>query len=83
MLAFKQFEGKKISLLYYKFIYVGINAFVLSIGLHKLYGVGLLPFSPSDWIDLIPRQTVYIFLDLCNMKTFNVKQTEIAVDVKL
>ena len=39
-------------------MYVGINAFVLSIGLHKLYTVGLLPFSPSDWIGLIPRQTV-------------------------
>ena len=41
-----------------KVVYIGINALVLAIGLNKLYSVGLLPFSPSDWIDLIPRQTV-------------------------
>ena len=27
---------------------------ILSIGLYKLYSIGLLPLLPSDWVDLIP-----------------------------
>jgi len=51
--AFKQFEGYKISLIQYKLMYAGIQSVILSIGLYKLYTIGLLPLSPADWIDLI------------------------------
>jgi len=54
--AFKQFEGKGVVLFPYKLIYAGIQCIVLGIGFYKFYTMGLLPLSPSDWIDLIPHQ---------------------------
>ena len=51
-------------LLQYKFYYVCIHGAILSIGLYKLYNIGLLPLAPADWIDLIPLHSVIIY---CNV----------------
>lgn len=42
---------------------MGIHGAIFSIGLYKLYNLGLLPLSPSDWIDLIPSHHV-IYLNI-------------------
>ena len=44
-------------------MYFGIQSVILSIGLYKLYTIGLLPLSPSDWIDLIHPLKVNISND--------------------
>ena len=61
-LAFKPYENKGIDLFKYKLMYLGIYGFVLSIGLYKFYNLGLLPLSPSDWVDIIPGHEVKHFL---------------------
>ncbi|KRX02435.1 hypothetical protein PPERSA_10052 [Pseudocohnilembus persalinus] len=52
--AFQQFEGKGIPLLKFKLYYIGMKSLILSVALYKLYNLGLLPLSPSDWVDLVP-----------------------------
>ena len=59
--AFKQFEGYKIPLLPYKLMYAAIQSVILGIGGYRLYTMGLLPLSPADYVDLIPRRTVNFF----------------------
>lgn len=58
--AFKQFEGHGVNLLPYKFIYGAIHSVILALCLNKFHTMGLLPLSPSDWIDLIPHDIVSI-----------------------
>ena len=42
--------------LFYKLIYVVINLGVLGFVLYKLYGIGLVPLNPSDYLDILPRE---------------------------
>ena len=42
------------SLLKYKLIYIGINLIIFGVVLHKLSKMGLLSFSSSAYIDMIP-----------------------------
>ena len=41
--------------LFYKFIYVVINLGVLGFVLYKLYGIGLVPLNPSDYVEILPK----------------------------
>jgi len=60
-LAFKQFEGHGVALLPYKLMYGAIQMVILGLCLNKFHGMGLLPLSPADWIDLIPHDIVKYF----------------------
>ena len=42
--------------LFYKLIYLVINLGVLGFVLYKLYGIGLVPLNPSDYLDILPNQ---------------------------
>ena len=42
----------------YKLIHIGINLILLAMGLYKLNSMGLLPLSPSDYVDLVPKSRV-------------------------
>jgi hypothetical protein len=59
-------------------MYGGINLCIVSIGLYKLYSLGLLPLSPADWIDLVPKTAVsnfdddLIFMYLIQSRNFGV-----------
>jgi Protein of unknown function (DUF1077) len=53
--AFSQFKGRGIILLPYKLVYLGIHLFIFTIGLYKLYTIGLLPLNSADWIDMVPN----------------------------
>ena len=53
ILVYRPFEGKGISLIQYKLVYLGIQAIVLGIAGNKLSKMGLLPTSAPDWIDLV------------------------------
>ena len=56
---FKEFEGTKMKELgFYKLIYFGINLAVFAFCCYKLAGMGLLPFNPSDYVDLLPGNNV-------------------------
>ena len=39
----------------YKLIYIAANLFILGFIAYKFYGMGLLPLSPSDYVDLLPQ----------------------------
>ena len=56
---FREFEGFKMKeITFYKFIYFGINLIVFTFCLYKLAGIGLIPLSPSDYVDLLPENNV-------------------------
>ena len=56
---FKEFEGFKLKEIgFYKLIYFLINLAVFGFCLYKLSGMGLLPFSPSDYVDLLPENDI-------------------------
>ena len=46
----------------YKLMYLGINLILLGIIIYKLSVMGLLPVSPTDYIDLIPFYEVKYLL---------------------
>ena len=53
---FKQFEGSKLKEIgFYKLIYFGINFAVFMFCCYKLAGMRLLPFTPADYVDLLPE----------------------------
>lgn len=39
---------------FYKLIYLGANLVILTFIAYKFSGMGLLPLSPSDYVDLLP-----------------------------
>lgn len=39
---------------FYKLIYFGANFAILGFIAYKFSGMGLLPLSPSDYVDLLP-----------------------------
>ena len=51
------------SLATYKLIYFGINIVLLGIIIYKLSAMGLLPVSPTDYVDLIPLYQVQHFFN--------------------
>ncbi|CAI5476946.1 unnamed protein product [Closterium sp. Yama58-4] len=52
--AFEPFKDPKVDLVLPKMMYAAVNLFLLSIGLWKLNGLGLLPTRPADWISSLP-----------------------------
>lgn len=52
---FEAFEDRAKSLTMYKMIYAGINLLCLGVVVYKLSKMGLLSFSPSAYIDMIPN----------------------------
>ena len=54
-LAFEPFEERTKSLLKYKIIFMGINSICIGLVAYKLSKMGLLSFSPSAYIDMIPN----------------------------
>lgn len=56
--VFKKYESLKDAVFFYKLIYMAVNGVVLCIGLYKLYGMGLLPLHPADYVDLVPYMKV-------------------------
>lgn len=52
--AFASLNNRGISLFVYKFIYLSIAMFQLSIVLYKLYNIGILPLNAADWLHLVP-----------------------------
>ena len=55
--TFKALENEYFSdFLFYKLIYIVINLGVLGFVLYKLYGIGLVPLNPSDYLDILPNQ---------------------------
>lgn len=59
---FEPYEHLVPSLLKYKAMYLGINIIILGIVVNKLSNMGLLPVSPTDYIDLIPPYRVLIHI---------------------
>lgn len=59
-MVFKKFESLKEAIWLHKLIYMGINSVPLLIGLYKLYGMGLLPLHPSDYVALVPKHRVSV-----------------------
>ena len=41
--------------LFYKMMYVLINIGVLMFVLYKLYGIGMVPLNPSDYLEILPN----------------------------
>ena len=53
--TFKNLENEHFSdFIFYKFVYIVINIGVLLFVLYKLYGIGLVPLNPSDYLDIMP-----------------------------
>ena len=61
--TFRQFENKGFSLLTYKATYIAINGALCFLGAYKLYGIGLLPLSPADHVDWVPKREVIFFFE--------------------
>lgn len=51
--AFASVDGKQVSLLQYKLLYVVMASVLLAAGLYKCNSMGLLPVSSADWIGMI------------------------------
>lgn len=51
--AFASVDGKQVSLLQYKLLYVVMSSVLLAAGLYKCNSMGLLPVSSADWIGMI------------------------------
>jgi hypothetical protein len=47
------FETPEYSILHYKFFYMIINSLSLMVVLWKIYGMGLIPLNPADWISIV------------------------------
>ena len=71
LLEFEKFEGKGVSLIKFKLIYLMINLIILSIMLYKFYNMGLLPLNPSDYTELIPKSKVITKIDNTNFHHSN------------
>ncbi|CAI5518202.1 unnamed protein product, partial [Closterium sp. Naga37s-1] len=56
--AFEPFKDPKVDVVLPKMMYAAVNLFLLSIGLWKLNGLGLLPTRPADWISSLPPRIV-------------------------
>ncbi|CAI5487294.1 unnamed protein product [Closterium sp. Naga37s-1] len=56
--AFEPFKDPKVDVVLPKMMYAAVNLFLLSIGLWKLNGLGLLPTRPADWISSLPPRPV-------------------------
>lgn len=55
---FSRFSSLGNELLLYKMIFIGIQLGLFGLGLYKLNTMGLLPLSPSDYVDMIPKSVV-------------------------
>jgi hypothetical protein len=51
--VFKPFESPENSIIQYKLVYVLIQSVTFFFVLYRIYGLGLIPLNPADWISLI------------------------------
>mmetsp|Transcript_5399 Transcript_5399/g.5526 ORF Transcript_5399/g.5526 Transcript_5399/m.5526 type:complete len:159 (-) Transcript_5399:81-557(-) len=51
--VFKPFENQTYSILQYKLLYVTINIVVFGFVIYRINNMGLLPLSPSDWVNFL------------------------------
>jgi hypothetical protein len=51
--VFKPFENHEYSIVHYKLIYVAIQSVSFLFILYRIYGMGLIPLNPADWIAFI------------------------------
>ena len=56
---FREFEKDVAELGFYKVVFALINLAVLGFILYKINGMGLLPLSPSDYIEVLPLNPEY------------------------
>lgn len=54
----------------FKLMYIGINLVLFGMGLYKLNTMGLLPLSPSDYVDLVPKSIVRPYYSPLHLLTF-------------
>ena len=57
--AFKRFESPEYSLITYKFAYIVLSFISFLLIMYKIYGMGLVPLNPSDWVSLIDNTVPY------------------------
>jgi small-conductance mechanosensitive channel len=57
--AFKRFESPEYSLITYKFAYVILYCISFLLIMYRIYGMGLVPLNPSDWVSLIDNTVPY------------------------
>jgi hypothetical protein len=50
------FENHEYTIIHYKLIYVAIQSVVVTFVLYRIYGMGLIPLNPADWISLIENK---------------------------
>jgi hypothetical protein len=51
--VFKPFENHEYSIIQYKLIYVFIQSISFVFIMYRIYGMGLIPLNPADWIAFI------------------------------
>lgn len=51
------FESPEYSILHYKILYMIINCISLTFLLYKVYGMGLIPLNPADWVSILDNKT--------------------------
>ena len=56
------FENPEYSIVQYKIIFVAIQSVVVAAILFRIYGMGLLPLNPGDWVSMIETNIVIIFV---------------------
>jgi hypothetical protein len=54
--VFKPYESPEYSTLYYKLVYVLIQSVTFFFVLYRIYGLGLIPLNPADWVSLIDNK---------------------------
>ena len=54
--VFKMYENHEYTIIHYKLIYIGIQSFAFLFVMYRIYGMGLIPLNPADWISLIENK---------------------------
>lgn len=54
--VFKPFESPEYSILQYKLIYVLIQSITFFFIMYRIYGMGLIPLNPADWISILDNR---------------------------
>ena len=56
------FENPEYSIIQYKAVFILIQSVVIAAILYRVYGMGLLPLNPGDWVSMIETNIVYIYV---------------------
>ena len=54
--VFKPFENPEYSIIQYKLVYCVIQSVSFVFILYRIYGMGLIPLNPADWIAFIDNK---------------------------